>query len=144
VSTFHAFRFCLATVLFAAVPAAALGNPSPAPGPSGQTLQVPLQERHHSGMEGNVTLSPAGEQTKVTVLVPERPSTPANLTLHSGADCTDILGPSVRAIPLNPINGLASSTLISVPLGAFRSHHFVVDVRNATTRSQFSEACARI
>jgi hypothetical protein len=45
---------------------------------------------------------------------------------------------------LNPITGRSSSTLVSVPIGAFTSRHFVVDVRNASTRAQFSEACARI
>jgi hypothetical protein len=65
-------------------------------------------------------------------------------TLYSGTACTDVLGPSARQLQLNPITGRTSGTFVSVPIRAFTSHHFVVDISNASTRAEFPQVCARI
>jgi len=93
-----------------------------------------------------VRLSPVEKGTRVIVTVNAKPATPMVMTLHTGQDCSTLGPPSGAAqqITLNPISGGSSATLVSIPIGAFTSHHFVVDVRNATTRSQFSQACAHL
>ena len=121
----------------AAAPTVALGQ-SPAP-----AISAPLQERHGSGVTGSVRLTPEGKATSVTVTFKAAPITNESLRLISGADCNDMRGSS-PAIPLNSISGRTSQTIVNVPLSAFRSHHFVVDVRNATARAQRAEACARL
>jgi hypothetical protein len=126
--------------LLAALPAGAqTAAPSPVP-----RQHVPLEERHQSGTHGSVDLAPKGGKTEVLVKVSAPRTTPANLTLHSGSDCLDTFGSPATQFHLNPLNGTSSRTLVSLPIGAFHSKHFVVDVRNATNRARFAEACARI
>jgi hypothetical protein len=76
-------------------------------------------------------------------LNPERHVTPPAMTLHTGADCTRVLGSSPRSARQNPAGGPATSTLISVPLEGGTSGHLAAGVRNSTARAQFSEACAK-
>ena len=121
----------------AAVPLLVLGQ-TPAP-----PIFVPLEGRHGSGLQGDVRLTPQGNATSVVVTFRAQPITNESLRLVSGSDCLDMRR-SAQSIALNPISGRTSQTLVKVPFSSFRSHHFVVDVRNATARAQQAEACAKL
>jgi hypothetical protein len=139
----HAVPAIVAALVLVAQPAAFAQQPTPAPH-AANTRHATLQERHHSGTHGDVTLIPHGNKTEVQLHLAKQHSRPAAVTLHSGQDCLDTIGPAAMSFPLNPINGTASNTLISVPLSSIGSKHFVVDVRNATHRAAFAEACAKL
>jgi hypothetical protein len=130
-----------------ALVAARAGAQSPAPtaSPAAHHGAV-LEERHASGTHGHVDLMPQGNKTQVLVTAASRHPSSEMLSLHSGRDCQDTFGsPAANNIQLNPLMGNnQSKTLISIPIGAFTSKHYVVDVHNATTRARFAEACARL
>lgn len=109
-------------------------------------MRMPLQARHGSGMSGTVTIQPQGPaKTVISVNMFNSPSLRPVLTLHSGADCVDSAAASVRPIPLNPVSsGGISKTIVSIPFRSLSSSRYVVDVRDATERSRFVQACARI
>jgi hypothetical protein len=104
-----------------------------------------LMERHASGINGTVRITPQGSGSLVDVTLSQPLGAAKTMTLMSGTDCID--GVDRRAatmIPLNPITGKASRTLVQIPFSAFKPGHFIVDVRDATARTQLAEACARM
>ncbi|HEY0798895.1 MAG TPA: hypothetical protein VGD50_07070, partial [Candidatus Baltobacteraceae bacterium] len=105
-------------------------------------ITIPLEERHQSGVRGTVTLSPDGERTIVHVHVFGAPVFHPSLSLRSGPDCLDTMGAATRLSP--PNSRQVSQTLIFVPMSALKKSHFVVDVRDASARKQFAEACAHL
>lgn len=132
----------LAMCLLAPLGTALLGAASPTPVPSG--FSVPLLGPD-SKARGTVKVEPHGNQTLVRVTLFNSDYLKAPLTLHEGSDCGDAALGGVHPIPLNPVGtGQSSQTLISVPLENLRSQNFVIDLRNATQRSQFVEGCARL
>lgn len=109
------------------------------------SVTVPLEERNASGISGTVTLSPQGNATMIHVTLFSAPSFLPALSLHSGFDCMDAPGSASRPIRLNPVSsGGVSQTIVAIPIGAFHSSHFVLDVRDATEQERFAQACARI
>jgi hypothetical protein len=143
----RAHRFVIVAVAALALVAARAGAQSPAPSPSPAAHHgAALEERHASGTHGRVDLTPQGNKTQVLVTAASRHPAAEKLSLHSGRDCEDTFGsPAANTIALNPLMGNnQSKTLISIPIGAFSSKHYVVDVHNATTRARFAEACARL
>ena len=118
---------------------------SPVPGHSpAPARHATLQERHGSGVHGEVTLIPQGSKTDVKLNVTTPHNEPVTITIHSGRDCQDVLGPVSPTFTLNPVTHNQSNTIIAVPLSSIGSKNFVVDVRNATTRKSFAEACAQL
>lgn len=117
-------------------------TPTPTPSPA---LLATLEARHLSNVHGTVSVTPKGSGSMVNVLF-SRPLVSQNetLTLMSGPDCLDMARRAATMVTLNPINGRVSRTLIAIPFSAFRSKHFIVDVRNATSRAQLAEACAHL
>jgi hypothetical protein len=59
-----------AAIVIAAPAAAQLSAP--------QSRTVPLEERHHSGAKGNVTLTSHGKATTIDVLMPSKPTVPSS------------------------------------------------------------------
>lgn len=104
-----------------------------------------LQARHATGIEGTVRVTPQGTGSMVNVVF-SRPPARANesLMLMSGADCSDVMPHAATMVPLKPISGNSSRTLVSIPFSAFRSGHFLVDVRDATSHVQMVQACAHL
>lgn len=147
-----------ALVLTATVLCAGVARPAQTPSPNAaaaaraatkeaQQVTYALQERHHSGMNGTVTLKPVGNKTQVTVMMTSPTHTPPKLTLHSGSDCNDnrsAVASDIALAPMNSAGALApnSQTLVNIPIGQLKEHNYVVDVRDATQRSQLAEACA--
>jgi hypothetical protein len=108
-------------------------------------VTVPIEPQHGSGVRGTVTLSPQGNQTVVHVTMASGPVLRPTLSLQSGSDCIDSPSSAGQRMPLNPLgSGMVSRTIVAIPIGAFTSRHFVLNVRDATSRQQFSEACARL
>ena len=138
---------CVLSLLAALERSALLGvaaAPSPSPVRTDAIIRVPLQERHGSGVRGTVTLSPQGPKTIVHVYVFSLPPFHPDLSLRSGSDCMDARSAATRMIPLSPVStGQVSQTIVSIPLSSFSTSHFVVDLRDATSRAQFAQACAR-
>ena len=125
--------------LFWAAPA---GAQTPTPTPA---MKATLQARHLSRITGSLRAEPAGKFTRVTVIFnAPAPSAPQALTLHSGAQCTDLLDRTASSITLNPPQGRVSSTIVQIPFSAFRSQSYVVDIRNATANAALAQACGRI
>lgn len=134
-----------------ALVSASLGASAQTPGPKAShahtgDIVVPLQERHGSGVAGTVTLHPQGNKTMINVtMFSGPPHLRPTLTLRGGGDCTDARLASTRPIPLNPVNtGQVSRTFIEMPIESFNKSNFVIDVRDATTRQQALEGCARL
>lgn len=123
------------------VPAGAQSTPS-RPLPTPTPITVPLEQRNGSGMHGSVSVRPQGSKSAIQIQLQSPSPTTGAPILKSGSDC--IAGRAAMSVSLAPISGGASRTIVAIPFSAFGSHHFVVDVRNATASAQASEACARI
>ena len=130
----------------------ALAQPSPpASSPSFATplvrlpngdYTVPMKALLGTGTSGKVMFHPQGPKTIVTVYVFGNGKHKYKFNLHTGRDCTEA---GVSPIALRPaFAGQSSQTLISLPIETLTSRDYVVDARNATARSQFAEACARL
>lgn len=120
-----------------------------ATGASAQTptpaVRATLEARHGSPIAGNVSVTPHGSASMVTITF-TKPTTGAShaLDLVSGSDCADALRRAPRPTTLNPVNGQVSHTLVAIPFDAFSSGQYVVDVRSATTAAGQLEACGRL
>lgn len=136
-----ALAFVAAAAIMPAVGASAQSAPKPTPKPA---ITVPLQERNGSGVHGSVNVTPQGSGSSVQIQLSSPSPTVGVPSLKTGADCIAASGRAATAVPLTPISGGFSRTIVAIPFSAFRSHHFVVDVRNATASAQASQACARI
>ena len=147
----------LATSLTLALSTAALAASTPSPSEqsaeaarkataAAQKVDIALESR--TGANGKVTLQRIGRtRTRVTVTIPG--GTDRTITLHRGTDCTDPHYAGATAIALAPMNSTGanppvSETIVELPLETLTSRDYVVDVRNATTRREFAEACARL
>jgi hypothetical protein len=103
---------------------------------------VPMTALLGTGTSGKVMVHPQGPKTIVTVFVFGDGKHKYSLKLHRGSDCS---GAAVAAIPLRPaLGGQPSQTLVALPIETLTSADYVIDARNAATRSQFAEACARL
>lgn len=95
---------------------------------------------------GTVTLQQIGStRSRITVHLANPAAAGTRITLHTGRQCHD---PHVNAAPnpvvLNPVSQQVSQTIVALPLSNLQSGNYLVDVQNATARSQFSSACARL
>jgi hypothetical protein len=88
---------------------------------------------------------------RTAVLVSLHSNVPAKpvVTLHRGADCQDGPYATQADIALAPMNAAASNapisqTIVNLPIEKIRGSDYVVDVRNATQRAGFAQACARL
>jgi hypothetical protein len=138
---------CAAAIGFLCSAAGAQTAPSPAGSHAArQDVVVPLEQRHASGVKGNVTLHPQGSGTVIKVnMFSGPPALRPVLTIGNGDNCPDVEAASARPIRLKPINtGQTSRTFVAIPFDSFRKSNFVLDVRDATTRAQALEACARL
>jgi hypothetical protein len=114
-----------------------------------KNVLVRIEQRHGSGISGTVTLRPMGNRT--AVLVALRSNVPAKpvVTLHRGSDCQDGAYATQADIALAPMNSAGanapiSETIVNLPIEKIRGSDYVVDVRNATQRAEFAQACARL
>jgi hypothetical protein len=124
--------------------AAACAN-AQTPTPSAARLATLAARSATSEIHGKVSLTPQGSGTMVNVEL-SQPLTPGNqaVTLMSGSDCGAVIRRAATLIPLNNINGTQSQTVVAIPISAFTSGHFIVDVRNTTARAAMDEACAQL
>jgi hypothetical protein len=129
-----------------ASPNAQSQTPTPSP-----ALLATLEARNLSNIHGNVSVTPQGSGSMVRIQFTPQSLVSQNqsLMLMSGADCMDMARRAGTMIPLNaiagnPVTGRVSRTLVAIPFSAFKSRHFIVDVRNATSRAQLAEACAHL
>jgi hypothetical protein len=113
------------------------------PTPSAALLAT-LEARHLSNVRGTVSVTPQGSGSMVNILFSQPLVSGKSLTLMSGADCMDFAPRAATMVPLNAISGQTSRTLVAIPFSAFKARHFIVDVRNATSRAQLAEACAHL
>jgi len=110
------------------------------------TLQAKaLTYQLESGM-GTVTLQRIGRtRTRVKVQLANPAAAGTRVTLHTGRQCHEPNAAApVTALALNPVNQQVSQTIVALPLEKLQSGNYLVDVQNATARSQFSSACARL
>jgi len=114
------------------------------PTPSAARLAT-LAARSEDNIHGTVRVTPQGSGSMVDIVL-SQPLTPQErtLTLMSGKDCDLADRRQATMVPLNPISGTASHTLVSIPFEAFSSEQFLVDVRQATSHAQTAEACAHL
>lgn len=124
----------------------AMTLPAVAHQPHVRSHAVPSKQRHAAKNAMKVTLTPRGTKTLVGVQFLQRPTMQRmHMSLHNGKDCHDAGGSSSRDVALNPIGtGQISRTLVAIPFKAFSDGHYMVDVRDATSRAQAVEACARV
>jgi hypothetical protein len=128
-----------------------LAQPSPPASPSHATplirlpngdYTVPMKALLPAGTSGKVTFHPQGPKTIVSVFVFGNQKRKFNFRLHGGGDC---VRSGVAPIPLRPaFGGQVSQTVVALPIEKLTSSDYVVDARDATARSQFAEACARL
>jgi hypothetical protein len=95
---------------------------------------------------GTVTLQQIGStRSRITVRLANPAATGTRVTLHSGRQCHD---PRISAAPtpvvLNPVSQQVSTTIVALPLTNLQSGNYLVDVQNATARSEFANLCARL
>jgi hypothetical protein len=117
------------------------GAQTPTPSPA---RLATLEARNVSGIHGDVRVTPQGSGSMVNVTLYGAPNGANQLMLMNGADCSEVTRRSATTFPLNAVNGTTSRTLVAIPFSAFASSHFIVDVRNATSRAQLLQACARL
>lgn len=111
------------------------------PKPTSRSIAIPLEERHGSGVHGTVRLTPAGPKTIIDIKVNNPARLRSALTLDTGQDCQDSPGGAMHDIALNALSSAqASHTIVSIPIGSFKSKGFVVSIRDATTRQQLLDA----
>jgi hypothetical protein len=98
-----------------------------------------------SGM-GTVTLQRIGRtRTRIRVQLANPAAAGTRITLHSGRQCHEPHAAApVTSLALNPVSQQVSQTIVALPLESLQSGNYLVDVQNATARSQFSNACARL
>lgn len=110
-----------------------------------KALTYQLMSRSGTSM-GTVTLQRIGStRSRITVRLANPAAAGTRITLHTGSQCHD---PHVAAaaapIVLNPVSQQVSQTVVALPLTNLQSGNYMVDVQNATARSQFAAACARL
>ena len=103
-----------------------------------------LASREGANM-GTVTLQRIGStRSRITVHLANPAANGTRVTLRTGRQCHDPLVAAAPApITLNPISQQVSQTVVALPLSNLQGN-YLVDVRNATARSQFAAACARL
>jgi hypothetical protein len=105
---------------------------------------VPLRELERAGATGMVTLHPSGPKTLVTVMVYGNPARHYLLHLHTGGDCMGAAAATTTADLAPTFGGQRSQTLVALPITNLTSKGYAVDVHDATEKSQFAEACAKL
>jgi len=142
------------TAMIAAIVATATASPADTPTAvkaahdatlAAKAVTYQLASRTGTNM-GTVTLQRIGStRSRITVHLANPAAAGTRVTLHSGRQCHD---PHIAAAPapitLNPISQQVSQTIVALPLSNLQSGNYMVDVQNATARSQFAAACARL
>jgi len=95
---------------------------------------------------GTVTLQRIGStRSRITVRLLNPAAAGTRITLHSGQQCHDPhVSGTANQVVLNPVSQQVSQTVVALPLENLQSGNYLIDVQNATARSQFSSACARL
>ncbi len=95
---------------------------------------------------GTVTLQRIGStRSRITVRLANPAVAGTRVTLHTGSQCHDPhVSGTANQVVLNPLSHQVSQTVVALPLTNLQSGNYMVDVQNATARSQFASACARL
>jgi hypothetical protein len=95
---------------------------------------------------GTVTLQRIGStRSRITVKLANPAAAGTRITLYSGQQCHDPhVSGTANQVVLNPVSQQVSQTVVALPLENLQSGNYLVEVQNATARSQFSSACARL
>jgi hypothetical protein len=96
---------------------------------------------------GTVTLQRIGRtRSRIIVRLANPAAAGTRITLHSGKQCHEPVytGAAPTQVVLNPVSQQVSQTIVALPLENLQSGNYLVDVQNATARSQFASACARL
>jgi hypothetical protein len=142
------------TAMIAALVATANASPADTPAAvkaardatlAAKAVTYRLASRQGTNM-GSVTLERIGStRSRITVRLANPAANGTRVTLHTGRQCHD---PHVAAAPaplaLNPVSQQVSQTVVALPLSNLQSGNYMVDVQDATARSQFAAACARL
>jgi glucose/arabinose dehydrogenase len=113
-----------------------------------QAVNVTLIARGGSGTAGSVVLIPIGStRTRIVVRIPKGGL--HRLALYQSADCYDSITRARTLVALTPLNNAGvnaptSETIVNLPITQLQTQNYVVDVRNATNRQTFAEACAHL
>ncbi|MGD0051060.1 MAG: hypothetical protein ABSD03_04460 [Vulcanimicrobiaceae bacterium] len=113
-----------------------------------QAVNVTLIARNGSGTGGSVSLIPIGStRTRIVVRIPKGGT--HRLALYRSADCYDSVTRARILVALTPLNNAGvnapvSETIVNLPITQLQTQNYVVDVRNATNRQTFAEACAHL
>jgi len=108
---------------------------------------VAIEQRNGSQTGGTVTLQVIGRsRTRVHVQLTNPSGRPLILAIVRGSDCLDNRQSALAStIPLNAVNSSqVSETIVEVPLSNLTSSNYLVQIRDATTRRQITQACARL
>jgi Cu/Zn superoxide dismutase len=93
-------------------------------------VKVSLGAQNNSGETGTAFLIPAGDQTKVTVVMKGAPADLQPVHIHEGS-CAK-LNPK-PAYPLTTLNNGKSYTLVNVPIAKLQSGGYAINVHKSTT-----------
>lgn len=141
-----AISLALAGALLASAGAAFSATPTAIKAAHDATRQArDVTYRLESGM-GTVTLRRIGTtRSRITVRLANPAAAGTRVTLHTGRQCHEraAMAPAT-SLALNPVSQQVSQTIVALPLEKLQSGNYLVDVQNATARSQFATSCARL
>ncbi|HTW85830.1 MAG TPA: hypothetical protein VMD91_17300 [Candidatus Sulfotelmatobacter sp.] len=113
-----------------------------------QAVTFNISARNGSAMSGSIALYQIGHtRTRVVVTIPKASN--ERLSLYKASDCYDSVTRARTLVALTPINqagnnAQSSSTIVNLPLNELESGNYVVDVRDATGRATYAEACGHL
>lgn len=106
-----------------------------------EPVTVELQEQNDSGQSGQATLTPEGEQTRVTLQLENPPSVPQPVHIHEGT-CEE-LDPTPK-YPLENLTDGASETVVDVPLSDLQAGEFAINAHASEEEVKTYVACGGV
>ena len=106
-----------------------------------EPVTVEIGEQKNSGQSGQATLTPEGEQTRVTLELDNPPAVPQPVHIHEGT-CED-LNPTPR-FPLENLTEGKSETVVDVPLSELQEGEFAINAHASEDDVETYVACGAI
>jgi LPXTG-motif cell wall-anchored protein len=114
---------------------------SAGPASAQQAVTVALSPQNASGISGEVTLTPMGQQTKVSMKLTGAGAGPEPAHIHAGTCAT--LDPR-PAFPLTSVANGASETTVDAPLSQLQGSQMAINVHKSPQEASVYVACGNI